>query len=612
MSSRTKKPSIQWREWGEPVFRAAEAEGKPVLLALTATWCHWCHVMDKTTYSHPQVIRLINSRFIPVRVDVDQQPDISRRYNQGGYPSLALLDARGGTIAGRVYTPPEEMIPLLEQISSQHTISTTGAEIVERPESDLPAEKPGRAGAGSPVDLVVHRLGELYDPQFGGFGREPKQPPWEALGLLLARYSRSGDKNLLRMVTTTLDAMNAGIYDQNDLGFFRYSVARDWKVPHYEKMLCTNAGLLAAYLEAYQVTGRRIYRGVAAGTLGYLLGTLYDQVRGLFYASQDAGEDYYKLPWKDRDHAAQPAVDPSFYTGWNALAATCLIKSYGVLGYRPYLKTATRLLDQLWSEGWSPDRGLAHTVGRAGRQPRYLTDHVNAAQAFLELYQATGDAESLDRAVRVTQCAQQLFGAADGGFYEVPEELPASQYAQRQEKPVLENSGLAEVLVRLAVLTGDAAYQQTARDTVALFLGVAPGSSYLGPPGFRRMEEDEEQLFLPAGSAWGRAWDMVEQGAVHMVLVGYTADRQTQRLLKAALRIYAPHKVVQLLDPHKEGERITALGFPVKSGPALYVCMGGMCLAPITTPEEVKRVASGRPWADRVQFAEYQLPVGEH
>ena len=111
--------SIHWLDWGDTAFQRALSEEKPVLLALTATWCHWCHVMDQTSYSHPEVIDLVDSRFVPVRVDVDQRPDLSHRYNQGGFPSVAVLDHQGELITGRIYTPPEEMVQFLERVSSR-------------------------------------------------------------------------------------------------------------------------------------------------------------------------------------------------------------------------------------------------------------------------------------------------------------------------------------------------------------------------------------------------------------------------------------------------------------------------------------------------------------
>lgn len=118
MAQTERANSIAWRDWNETAFEAAKAEGKPVLLTLGATWCHWCHVMDETAYADERVIGLVNDRFIPVRVDVDQRPDISLRYNQGGYPSIALLTGNGEFVAGRPYTPPDEMLALLERVSS--------------------------------------------------------------------------------------------------------------------------------------------------------------------------------------------------------------------------------------------------------------------------------------------------------------------------------------------------------------------------------------------------------------------------------------------------------------------------------------------------------------
>ena len=256
--------AIAWREWNEEAFVAARTEGKPVLLTLGATWCHWCHVMDQRAYADPRVIELVNSRFIPVRVDVDQRPDISLRYNQGGYPSVAFLTGAGEFLAGRPYTPPDEMVALLEQICRGEDVSATPARAES---SDAAATATGE----TPVERVLFRLGELYDERFGGFGLEPKQPPWESLRLLMARSSLTGDRTLLAMVESTLQGMWQGIYDNKDQGFFRYSVSRDWKVPHYEKMLVTNSNLAMVYLDAYLLTRKPDYRTPASGILDYLL-----------------------------------------------------------------------------------------------------------------------------------------------------------------------------------------------------------------------------------------------------------------------------------------------------------------------------------------------------
>ena len=101
--------SIHWREWGEEAFAAAAREEKMVLLSISAVWCHWCHVMEKTTYADPEVIRMINENLIPVRVDNDRRPEINRRYNQGGWPTTAFLEPHGNILAGSTYIPPENM-----------------------------------------------------------------------------------------------------------------------------------------------------------------------------------------------------------------------------------------------------------------------------------------------------------------------------------------------------------------------------------------------------------------------------------------------------------------------------------------------------------------------
>ena len=596
MKTSAKIDSINWREWNHEAFLAARSEAKPVLLTLTASWCHWCHVMDETSYSDARVISLVNSRFIPVSVDVDRRPDISRRYNQGGFPSVAILDDQANLITGRTYTPPDQMVHFLEDISvASPAVPPNSRNKGSNPSPDSLQRRVGEIH-DSPTNRVLRRLQDLYDPDYGGFGREPKQPPWEGLRFLMALYSRSGEKVFLKIITATLDGMRAGLYDQKDQGFFRYSVARDWRVPHYEKMIVTNANMAMLYLEGYQLTGRKAYKDVAVGSLAYLLGPLYNEPQGVFYASQDAWEDYYRLPWKDREGTAKPTIDTTVYTGWNALAASALIYAYGVLGTPKYLMVAAGVLDRLWNDSWNPEGGMDHLWGESAQHPIVLEDHVHFLRALLSHYQATGQREQLNRAIKVAKCVQALFGSSDGGFYDTSEAIGTSDNLLPKEKHVLENSLLAEALLSIVCLSGENEYQVLARNTLEIFETVVPGNTYLGPGKSRRMEEDEEQLFLPAGSAWARAQDMLSRGPVQMAVVGAGPHPDTKNLLRAAHKVYAPHRIVQPLDPSCDGERIASLGFPDRDVPALYACVGTMCLAPITKYKEVKGLLTGQTW----------------
>lgn len=581
---------IKWRDWDEDAFAAARNENKPVLLTLGATWCHWCHVMDQNAYSDERVIGLVNSRFIPVRVDVDQRPDISLRYNQGGFPSVAFITGAGELITGRPYTPSDEMVTLLQQVASGE---------IQQPPRDFFAQtsaKEGRSAAGS-VGAVQDRLLGLYDAEFGGFGIEPKQPPWEALQFLTARYSRSGDRALLDMVEATLQGMWHGIYDRKGQGFFRYSVSRDWKVPHYEKMLVSNASLAKAYLEGFQLTGRAVYRTAVEGILHYLLNTLSSPSDGLFLASQDADEPYYQSSWKDRDNSEAPPIDRTLYGGWNALAANALLSAADVLSDAKLRQTASAVIDKLWRESWTSSGGLRRRVGESTDTTPILADQVHLLRALLASYQGTGQREYIEKAVRVADTVQQLFGAPGGGCFDTapPDSFEASILAR--EQPVLENAHWAEALLTLSYLTGDSWYSERADAALKIFEDVVPGKTYLGDHSSRRMEEDEEALFLPAGAAWGRARDMLTNGPVSLVLVGDSSAAAYRRLHQAALRMHAPHKVVQPLDSQRDADRILELGFPTDRPPSVYVCFEDRCLAPITTARGIREVARARPWS---------------
>src|SRR2546428_6134795 len=121
---------IAWRPWGERAFQEAQVADKPVLLSISAVWCHWCHVMDETSYSDQQVIDIVNEQYVPVRVDNDVRPDINQRYNMGGWPTTAFLTPQGDILTGATYLPPDQMTDALGKIASHYR--TNKPEIVAR------------------------------------------------------------------------------------------------------------------------------------------------------------------------------------------------------------------------------------------------------------------------------------------------------------------------------------------------------------------------------------------------------------------------------------------------------------------------------------------------
>src|SRR6266581_7336916 len=266
---------IQWREWGDEVFHEAQVTGKPILLSLSAVWCHWCHVMDETSYSDEGVISYINEHYIPVRVDNDQRPDVNSRYNMGGWPTTAFLTPDGDVLAGATYVPPDQMKDLLPKVnvyyrSNRDEVAQRVAEARLR-RVDAMGEQSSGALTPAIFEDVLQNIVSNYDPVFGGFGEAPKFPHTDAIDLLLYAHRRNRDRDLLHIARKTLEMMGNGeLFDHEWGGFFRYATRRDWSEPHYEKMLEDNAKLLSNLLSLYRSTKDDAHAETARRTIAYL------------------------------------------------------------------------------------------------------------------------------------------------------------------------------------------------------------------------------------------------------------------------------------------------------------------------------------------------------
>src|SRR5213082_19638 len=217
---------IQWHEWGEEAFAKAQRENKPVLLDIGAVWCHWCHVMDRESYDNPEVAALINENFIAVKVDRDERPDVDSRYQaavsamsgQGGWPLTAFLTPDGKPFYGGTYFPPDDhygrpglkrvLLSIAKAYQDQHGDVLESAESVMAAISQAEsfAGRSGEIGAVS-IDRMIESAVKMFDPQNGGFGSAPKFPHPSIMDLLLDHLSRTGDEQVKRVVTTTLDKM---------------------------------------------------------------------------------------------------------------------------------------------------------------------------------------------------------------------------------------------------------------------------------------------------------------------------------------------------------------------------------------------------------------------
>lgn len=465
---------VNWHEWGRAAFERAKRENKLVLLDITAAWCRWCHVMDKTTYEDSGVIEMLNTRFIPVRVDTDKRPDINARYNVGGWPTTALLTPEGSLITGTTYAPPRQMIEFLEKIDRIFkTDRKKLEEYIHKPHAPKPPS--GKAGAHT-VELYRSWLEELYDNQHGGFGRAPKFPQPNIYGLLFA-LAEEGEGWKDRLVLT-LQRMAGGLFDQVEGGFFRYATERDWTEPHYEKMLEDNARLLSVYLRAYVNLDDKLFIKTAEKTVAYLLNTLYDSREKYFYGSQDADEEYYRLPAAERAKREPPRVDKTLYTDWNSMAVSALLKASVALNEEEYRRIALETLATILEKSFDGET-VYHYYPRDDKTPSTLSDVVWLLNALLDAYQHTLDDEYSARATDVAAALTASFGS-DGAFYDVAR---AEEYGLMSEKrkDADENGAATIVLQKLYTLTEEEKYKMVVDNVLKDLAGLVETRTVFAP-----------------------------------------------------------------------------------------------------------------------------------
>ncbi len=571
-----KAQQIQWRSWGQAAFDEAKKKDRLVLLSLSAVWCHWCHVMDETTYSDPEVIRYLNENYIPVRVDVDMRPDIDALYNQGGWPSTAILTADGEIVSGGNYFPPQEMLARLKRAVT--FMANNGAAVKERiaelkamkelkaSQQEESTELPGK----STISDILEIVRDSFDEKYGGFGSGQKFPSPDTIDFLLSEYERRKDPALLNIVTTTLDHMAAGaLRDHVEGGFFRYATKPDWSEPHYEKMLDLNAGMIRNYAEAAIATGRKDYARIAQETVEYVRNDLYDAGTGAFFGSQDADEIYYTK--QDRKALPRPAVDMTSYADSSSLMVSAFVAAYGATGDERYLTMAVKAADFLMAHLDSGTDGVFHYV-RAGKPglTGLLMDNALFGNALLDCYGATGEARYLDRARTIGRLIRER-------FYDKEKKRFRPYLDGTLRKPVTAgvmsgmNDDLANYralifLSRFASVEGDASGTKL-RDAIMATLAA----------GYRD--------HAPAAAAYGNAllWS-VEDPVEIVIIAGGNGPR---KYLEKISTVAVPQKVVRVLSLAKDNGEIKRRGYALRE--SVYLCAGKRCSKPITSPEELQK-----------------------
>jgi uncharacterized protein YyaL (SSP411 family) len=447
---------VDWYAWGEEALARARDEDRPILLSIGYAACHWCHVMEHESFEDEATARLMNEHFVSIKVDREERPDLDAVYMDavvaltggGGWPMTVFLTPAGEPFFGGTYFPPEPRhgLPSFQQLLTavadawrerRDDVGRQAAVLVEGLQRNTRVEPSREPLTSAVLGEAVSGVRSAFDPVWGGFGGAPKFPPASVLEFLLRR----GDAEI---VERTLDAMAlGGMYDLLGGGFHRYSVDREWLVPHFEKMLYDNALLVPAYLHGWLVLGKERYREVAEETIDYMLRELR-LPEGGFASAQDAdtgGVEGLTFTWTEddpvprellhpfehgrfilrgdldaetrarlfqlRERRPKPLRDDKAIASWNGLALAALAEAGRRLEPGPSNKVllgsdrvlaAARALGEFLLGPLSAEDGLLYRTSRAGKTGTFgfLEDFAVAAIRLNELHVANGELRWLD------------------------------------------------------------------------------------------------------------------------------------------------------------------------------------------------------------------------
>jgi uncharacterized protein len=565
MAQAQEKPGIDWQPWSDGLFQQAKAGHKIVLMDLEAVWCHWCHVMDETTYSDPQVIALIRQKYIAVRVDQDERPDLSNRYENYGWPATVIFKWDGSELAKRRgYIPPKTMASMLQAFVDD---PTPGPSV----DSEV-AAAPAAVGALSNDQRAAMRSAFVgsYDPALGGWGHGQKLLDWNDLEYSLTQGA-AGDARMDTMARQTLTA-GLKLIDPVWGGVDQYSIDDDWDHPHFEKIMPFQAENMRVFALAASLWREPEWLASAQKIHGYLKDFLTSP-DGAFYTSQDAdlkpgeyAEKYFALDDAGRRKLGVPRVDKHIYAQQNGLAITGLTALYAASGDAAAVAQARRAADWVIAHRALPGGGFRHDEKDTGGP--YLADTLEMGRPFLALYAATAERSWLVRAESAADFIDARFRAPLG--FDTAASSPTA--ALRSQPDVDENITFARFANLLGHYTG-----RTADGMMA-----AHAMGFLASPAVVKQQGDTVSGILLAD-------DESRADPPHIVIVGPKDDPGARALFAEALREAPPYKRLEWYDPAEGPLPNADVEYPKVSKAVAFMCGNGACSSPMITVAALDR-----------------------
>ena len=560
---------VGWQDWNSGIFERAGREERYIILHMAAVWCHWCHVMEGTTYRDPAVLKLIGEKFIPVRVDQDAHPELSYRYEAWGWPATIMLDKEGNEIFRRQgYLPPDLFAKLLMAV-------------IEDPSALPPSGLDAKAESGvHALDAAIRaRLEtlyrEAYDRTHGGFGAVHRFIHGDTVELALVRsrpLKRHADPATYGEMAAKTLAGARRLIDPVWGGMFQYSDALDWSSPHFEKLMNIQRDALRMYVLAYQAGGDAAHLAAARDVARWLMERMRAPEGG-FYVSQDAdvdrettGKIFYALDAAGRGRFREPAIDRNLYareTGW---AAAGLAALYDVTGEAAYLDASTRAVDWAIAHRRAPGGGFGHA--RATDDDMHLGDTLAIGEAALFLYRSTGKRRWLGLAIETARAIDAQFRDKDGGGFVVRQPDPKAIGALRKPvKQIDENVAAVRFFNLLHRYSADSAFRAAAEHGMGWLVALT-----------------RDDVVLPGALL---ADDELAREPAHVTVVGAKDDPAAQALYAAAQRYPTRYLRIEWLDRGEGPLPNPDVDYPELPQAAAFACANGVCSLPVFAPTEV-------------------------
>jgi uncharacterized protein YyaL (SSP411 family) len=567
---------LKWSDWGDDLFARAAAEKRFVILDLEAVWCHWCHVMEKTTYTDPEVKSLLASKYLPVRVDQDANPDLSSRYGDWGWPATIVFGPDGTEIAKiRGYIEPPRMQALLKAIIDDPSPGPSVGEAFEiKPSASAFLGKQQRAALTKNYD-------ESYEEKLGGWGEAQKYIDADSMDFAITR-AEAGDATAIKRARQTLDAAIA-LIDPVWGGVFQYSEGGSWSHPHFEKIMSFQAQYLRQYSQAYALWKDPKYLAAARDVERYLAAFLTSP-DGAFYVSQDAdldhdtdGHTYYALRDVERRKRGMPRIDKNLYARENGWAISGLVAWYNVSNDPKVLEIAERSAKWVNANRALPDGGFRH--GEKDRGGPFLGDTLAMGQAFLDLYAATGNREWLTSAAKAGDFVATFRDDAGGFLTSKTSEAKTGVFA-KPAKLLEDQVQVVRLMNLLDRYFGDDGYREQASHAMR-YLASAAAEMARPLPGV--LLADEELAVEPT----------------HITIVGHKNDARAKSLHALARALPARYKRLEWLDLREGKPPNPDVEYPDLGEPAAFACSNRICSFPSFNAEEleatVKQMAKLKP-----------------